>query len=93
MEKRKLSERQIILTLKECEQGLKISDICREHGISDTIFYNWKAKYRGVITTEVLAIPVLRVIRVFERLKEVRVTSNIRAIRIRNLSVGDLIID
>ena len=25
---------------------MKVGEICREHGISDQTFYNWKAKYR-----------------------------------------------
>ena len=25
-----------------------MADLCREHGISDATFYNWKAKYGGM---------------------------------------------
>jgi putative transposase len=31
--------------LKQGESGSKVKDLCREHGISDATFYNWKAKY------------------------------------------------
>jgi putative transposase len=48
MKKGKISEEQIIRILKEYGSGKKVSDICREHGISDATFYNWKNKYSGV---------------------------------------------
>jgi putative transposase len=28
------------------------ADVCRRHGISDAIFYKWKAKFRGLEVTE-----------------------------------------
>ena len=31
---------------------MKVGDICREHGISDATFYNWKAKYGGMSASE-----------------------------------------
>lgn len=31
---------------------MKTADICREHGISDATFYNWKAKYGGLDVSE-----------------------------------------
>ncbi|PZR20941.1 MAG: hypothetical protein DI539_09425 [Flavobacterium psychrophilum] len=34
--------------LKEQEQGKKVADICREHGISQPTFYHWKSKYSGM---------------------------------------------
>jgi putative transposase len=48
MKKSRFTEQQIIRILKEQEQGRKVVDICREHGISDATFYNWKAKYGGM---------------------------------------------
>ena len=38
--------------MKEQEQGQKVSDICRTHGISDATFYNWKSKYAGMSVDE-----------------------------------------
>jgi putative transposase len=48
MKKTKFTEHQIISILKQQEAGMKVADICREHGISDATFFNWKAKYSGM---------------------------------------------
>ena len=45
MKKSRYTEEQIIAILKQHEAGVKTSDLCREHGISDATFYNWKAQY------------------------------------------------
>lgn len=52
MKKIKFSESQILSVLKEQELGMKVSDICRKHGISDATFYNWKGKYSGMTVSE-----------------------------------------
>lgn len=53
MKKTRFSETQIVAILRKQEaSGLKVSDICREHGISDATFYNWKAKYGGMDANE-----------------------------------------
>ena len=33
-------------------EGKKVSEICREHGISEPTFYNWKSKYGGMSVSE-----------------------------------------
>jgi len=48
MKKSKFSESQIIKILSQQEAGLSVSDICREHGISQGTFYSWKNKYSGM---------------------------------------------
>ena len=48
MKKTKFTESQIVGILKEQEQGKKVGDICREHGISQPTFYHWKSKYSGM---------------------------------------------
>jgi len=30
---------------------MKVADLCRQYGISDATFYNWKAKYGGMEVT------------------------------------------
>jgi putative transposase len=52
MKKSKFTESQIIGILKEQEKGVKVSELCRQHGISDATFYNWKSKYGGMNVDE-----------------------------------------
>jgi len=53
MKKTKFTETQIIAILKKQEAGMKVSEISREHGISDATFYNWKAKYGGMEASDI----------------------------------------
>ena len=53
MKRKRFTETQIVTILKKQESGIKIADICRENGISDATFYNWKAKYGGMEIREV----------------------------------------
>lgn len=39
--------------IKKQEGGIAIKDICREIGISDATFYNWKSKYGGMEASDV----------------------------------------
>jgi putative transposase len=48
MKSSKFNESQIIAILKQQESGLSVNDICREHGISQPTFFNWKKKYSGM---------------------------------------------
>jgi len=52
MKKSRYTEEQIIAILKQYEAGVKTADLCREHGISDATFYNWKTKYGGLDVSE-----------------------------------------
>ncbi|MDH5604965.1 MAG: transposase [Cyclobacteriaceae bacterium] len=52
MKKTKFNESQIIKVLAEQDQGIKVADICRKHGISEATFYNWKSKYGGMGLSE-----------------------------------------
>jgi putative transposase len=48
MKRTRFSETQIVTILKQADAGLKVKDLCREHGISEATYYNWKAKYGGL---------------------------------------------
>ena len=48
MRKSKFTEVQIVAILAQYEQGVKVTDICREHGISQATFYQWQRKYSGM---------------------------------------------
>jgi len=44
----KFTESQICAILKEQESGVKVADLCRQHGISAATFYKWRSKYGGM---------------------------------------------
>lgn len=48
MKKSKYSETKIISILKEHEKGRSVVEICREYGMSQPTFYQWKSKYGGM---------------------------------------------
>ncbi|ARW12133.1 Insertion element ISR1 uncharacterized 10 kDa protein A3 (plasmid) [Acetobacter ascendens] len=52
MKRSRFTEEQIIGILKAQETGLKVSDLCRKHGISDATFYKWKTRYGGLEVSE-----------------------------------------
>ncbi len=53
MKKTRYAESQIIKVLNEVEGGRMVKDICREYGISDATYYNWKSKYGGMTASDV----------------------------------------
>ncbi len=48
MKRGRFTETQIVSILKEADAGGKEKDICRQHGISDATYYNWKSNYGGM---------------------------------------------
>ena len=53
MKRTRFTESQIVASIKKQESGIPAKDVCRELGISDATFYNWKAKYGGIETSDV----------------------------------------
>lgn len=51
--KKRFTESQIVAAIKKQEAGVSVKDICREIGISDATFYNWKSKYGGMEASDV----------------------------------------
>jgi putative transposase len=52
MDRTPQSPRQIIVVLREHKAGVKTSDLCRNHGISDATFYNLRSKYGGMTVSK-----------------------------------------
>ena len=50
--KRRFSDEKIICILKEHEAGVTAKELCRKHGMSDAMFYKWKAKFSGMEISE-----------------------------------------
>ena len=53
MKKSRYTEFQIVKILKEVEGGRLVKEVCREYGISDGTYYNWKSKYGGMEASDV----------------------------------------
>lgn len=49
----RFSESQIVKILKEVEGGRTAKEVCREHGISSAIYYQWKSKYGGMEVSDI----------------------------------------
>jgi putative transposase len=48
MKKSRFTETQIISILKAADAGMRVSELCRKHGISEATYYKWKSKYGGM---------------------------------------------
>lgn len=57
--KKRFTENQIEAAIKKQEAGVAVKEIRRELGISDATFYNRKAKYGGMETSDVARIKEL----------------------------------
>lgn len=51
MRKSRYTDSQIMAILKQNEEGAKVVDLCREHGMSSAQFYKWRSKYGGMDTS------------------------------------------
>ena len=47
MKMTRYSEPQILSILRQAEGGVPVSELCREHGMSNASFYKWRSKYGG----------------------------------------------
>ena len=53
MRKSRFSEHQIVRILKEVEGGRRVKEVCREHGVSEATYYQWKSKYGGMEAADI----------------------------------------
>ena len=59
MRKSKFTESQIVAILGEGEAGVPVAEVCRKHGISNGLYYQWKSRYSGVSVNELKRIKEL----------------------------------
>ena len=45
MKRSKFSEEQIAYALRQAESGTPVGDVCRQIGVSEATFYQWKKKF------------------------------------------------
>ena len=81
--KNRFTETQIIGAIKKQEAGIAVKEICRELGISDATFYNWKAKYGGMQASDVAKLKELE--RENAELKKMFAEASIEIRAMRNL--------
>lgn len=48
MKTSRFSDSQILAILKQAENGVPVTELCREHGMSSAVFYKWRAKFGGM---------------------------------------------
>jgi len=48
MKMTRYSEPKILAILRQAEGGVPVSELCREHGMSNASFYKWRSKYSGM---------------------------------------------
>jgi len=59
MKQSRFTETQIVAILEEADAGRQVKDLCREHGISPSTYYQWKSKYGGLGASELKRIKEL----------------------------------
>jgi putative transposase len=54
------SEEKIVYALRQVEAGKKVTEVCREMGVSPQAFYSWKRRYAGMGLNELRELRQLR---------------------------------
>lgn len=57
--KKRFTEEQIILILKEVDSGIPLKEVCRKFGVSTASYYKWKAKFGGMEISEAQRLRIL----------------------------------
>ena len=48
MKKSRFTDAAVMGILRQAESGMAVTELCREHQISNATFYKWRAKYGGM---------------------------------------------
>ncbi len=60
MPRKGYGEEKIIYALRQVEAGKKVSEVCREMGVSAQAFYSWRRRYAGLGLSELRELRQLR---------------------------------
>ena len=60
MKRKKFTDEQIIKALKRIDSGEKAKDVCRELGVHEQTFYNWKKKLSGMEVDQLRELKLLQ---------------------------------
>jgi putative transposase len=52
MKKSRFTDQQKISVVQQANAGAQVRELCRKHGITETTFYRWRAKYDGIQLAE-----------------------------------------
>ncbi len=44
----RFTEQQVVVALRQVENGTAVAEVCRKLGVSEQTFYRWKRKYAGI---------------------------------------------
>ncbi len=59
MGRRKFTDAQVALVVRELDNGARVEDVCRKLGVSEATVYNWKKRFAGMGTAEVRRLRLL----------------------------------
>ena len=54
MKKSRFNDSQVMAILKDAQNGVPVSELCRTHDISTATFYSWRSKY-GVMDASMIS--------------------------------------
>ena len=86
MKRKRFTEEQIIGILRMHAAGAKPAELCRQHGISETTLYNWKARYGGMQVSDAKRLKSLK--EENRRLKRLLVEAPLDLAALKDIAAG-----
>lgn len=53
---KKIKDEVMTAAMLDFESGMRVPEVCKKRGISETAFYRWKSKYSGLKPKEILQV-------------------------------------